>query len=135
MDWVSVGFILHCRCRSSIANDKSNDLVLADAVILEELLEVLVIALQALHDMKPLGFRVSSVKFKVQVFGGVQINWISSRSLTVHKLFQRWYELAQHEYKAKFIPVHTDKYLGVLIICACLLILYCFETWKILMRL
>ena len=43
-----------------------------DAAIFDESLEVLVLALEALHEeLKPLGLKVSWAKTKAQVFGGV----------------------------------------------------------------
>ncbi|KAG0724267.1 putative uncharacterized transposon-derived protein F52C9.6 [Chionoecetes opilio] len=55
----------------SLGNTKITDLVFADdAVIFAESLEVLVMALEALHEeAKPLGLEVSWLKTKVQVFG------------------------------------------------------------------
>ena len=52
---------------------QDSDLVFADdAVIFAESLEVLVMALEALHkEAKPLGLQVSWSKTKVQVFGGL----------------------------------------------------------------
>ncbi|KAG0710422.1 DNA polymerase alpha catalytic subunit [Chionoecetes opilio] len=60
-------------CRASLGNTKITDLVFADdAVIFAESLEVLVMALEALHEeAKPLGLEVSWLKTKVQVFGGL----------------------------------------------------------------
>ncbi|KAG0721937.1 hypothetical protein GWK47_045438 [Chionoecetes opilio] len=58
-------------CGASVGNTKITDLVFADdAVIFAESLEVLVMALEALHEeAKPLGLEVSWLKTKVQVFG------------------------------------------------------------------
>ncbi|KAG0727910.1 hypothetical protein GWK47_033618 [Chionoecetes opilio] len=56
-------------CGASVGNTKITDLVFADdAVIFAESLEVLVMALEALHEEpKPLGLEVSWLKTKVQV--------------------------------------------------------------------
>ncbi|KAG0725162.1 DNA replication licensing factor MCM4 [Chionoecetes opilio] len=58
-------------CGASVGNTKITDLVFADdVVIFAESLEVLVMALEALHEeAKPLGLEVSWLKTKVQVFG------------------------------------------------------------------
>ncbi|KAG0713163.1 hypothetical protein GWK47_016818 [Chionoecetes opilio] len=55
-------------CGASVGNTKITDLVFADdAVIFAESLEVLVMALEALHEeAKPLGLEVSWLKTKVQ---------------------------------------------------------------------
>ena len=56
MDWVLGRVVEQSHCRASVA----------------ESLEVLVMALEALHEeVKPLGLKVSWAKTKVQVFGGV----------------------------------------------------------------
>ncbi|KAG0724525.1 hypothetical protein GWK47_040428 [Chionoecetes opilio] len=59
-------------CGAFVGNTKITDLVFADdAVIFAESLEVLVMALEALHDeAKPLGLEVSWLKTKVQVTNG-----------------------------------------------------------------
>ncbi|KAG0720918.1 hypothetical protein GWK47_047474 [Chionoecetes opilio] len=56
-------------CGASVGNTKITDLVFADdAIICAESLEVLVMALEALHEeAKPLGLEVSWLKTKVQV--------------------------------------------------------------------
>ena len=58
---------------ASVGNTKITDLVFADdAPIFAESLEVLVMALEALHEeVKPLGLKVSWAKTKVQVFGAL----------------------------------------------------------------
>ncbi|KAG0714904.1 Solute carrier family 22 member 13 [Chionoecetes opilio] len=60
-------------CGSSLGNTKITDLVFVDdAVIFANSLEVLVMALEALHEeAKPLGLEVSWHKTKIQVFGGL----------------------------------------------------------------
>ncbi|KAG0730364.1 Protein JTB [Chionoecetes opilio] len=71
MDWVLDKVVDQSDCGASIGNTKITDLVFADdAVIFAESLEVLVMALEALHEeAKPLGLEVSWLKTKVQVFG------------------------------------------------------------------
>ncbi|KAG0724373.1 putative uncharacterized transposon-derived protein F52C9.6 [Chionoecetes opilio] len=58
---------------ASLGNTKFTDLVFADdAIIFAESVEVLAVALEALHEeAKPLGLEVSWLKTKVQVFGGL----------------------------------------------------------------
>ncbi|KAG0730593.1 Retrovirus-related Pol polyprotein from type-2 retrotransposable element R2DM [Chionoecetes opilio] len=70
MDWVLDKVVDQRDCGASIGNTKITDLVFADdAVIFAESLEVLVMALEALHEeAKPLGLEVSWLKTKVQVF-------------------------------------------------------------------
>ena len=60
-------------CGAFVGKTKITDLVFTDdATIFAESLEVLVLALEALHEeLKPLGLKVSWAKTKVQVFGGV----------------------------------------------------------------
>ncbi|KAG0701618.1 ATP-dependent DNA helicase PIF1 [Chionoecetes opilio] len=71
MDWVLDKVVDQSDCGASVGNTKITDLVFADdAVIFAESLEVLVMALKALHEeAKPLGLEVSWLKTKVQVFG------------------------------------------------------------------
>ena len=73
MDWVlgRVGEQIHCG--ASVGNTEITNLVFADdAAIFVESLEVLLMALEALHEeVKPLGLQVSWAKTKVQAFGGV----------------------------------------------------------------
>ncbi|KAG0711023.1 Iron-sulfur protein NUBPL [Chionoecetes opilio] len=71
MDWVLDKVVDQSDCGASVGNTKITDLVFADdAVIFAESLEVLVMALEALHEeAKPLGLVVSWLKTKVQVFG------------------------------------------------------------------
>ncbi|KAG0710593.1 putative uncharacterized transposon-derived protein F52C9.6 [Chionoecetes opilio] len=71
MDWVLDKVVDQSDCGASVGNTKITDLVFADdAVIFPESLEVLVMALEALHEeAKPLGLEVSWLKTKVQVFG------------------------------------------------------------------
>lgn len=73
MDWVLGRAVDQSHCGASVGNTTVTDLVFADdAVILAESLEVLVLALEALHEeAKPLGLQVSWAKTKVQVFGGL----------------------------------------------------------------
>ncbi|KAG0721849.1 Mitochondrial ribonuclease P protein 1 [Chionoecetes opilio] len=72
MDWVLGKVVDQSDCGASLGNTKITDLVFADdAVIFAESLEVLVMALEALHEeAKPLGLEVSWLTTKVQVFGG-----------------------------------------------------------------
>ncbi|KAG0703357.1 Vinexin [Chionoecetes opilio] len=71
MDWVLGKVVDQSDCGASLGKTKITDLVFAgDAVILAESLEVLVMALEALHkEARPLGLEVSWLKTKVQVFG------------------------------------------------------------------
>ncbi|KAG0730184.1 LINE-1 retrotransposable element ORF2 protein [Chionoecetes opilio] len=71
MDWVLDKVVDQSDCGASVGNTKITDLVFADdAVIFAESLEVLVMALEALHEeAKPLGLEVSWLKTKFQVFG------------------------------------------------------------------
>ena len=73
MDWVLGKVVDQSHCGASVGNAKITDLVFADdVVILAESLEVLMLALEALHDdAKPLGLQVSWPKTKVQVFVGL----------------------------------------------------------------
>ena len=73
MDWVLGKVADQSRCGASVGNTKVTDLDFADdAVLLAESLEVLVMALEALHEeAKPLGLKVSWTKTKVQAFGGL----------------------------------------------------------------
>ncbi|KAG0719483.1 hypothetical protein GWK47_005362 [Chionoecetes opilio] len=68
MDWVLGKVVDQSNCGASLGNSKITDLVFADvAVIFAESLEVLVMALEALHEeAKPLGLEVSWLKTKVQ---------------------------------------------------------------------
>ncbi|KAG0729750.1 hypothetical protein GWK47_029716 [Chionoecetes opilio] len=71
MDWVLGKVVDQSDCGASLGNTKITDLIFPDdTVIFAESLEVLVMALEALHEeAKPLGFEVSWLKTKVQVFG------------------------------------------------------------------
>ncbi|KAG0717266.1 hypothetical protein GWK47_054805 [Chionoecetes opilio] len=73
MDWVLDKVVDQSDCGSSLGNTKITDLVFADdAVFFAESMEVLVMALEALHEeVKYLGLEVSWLKTKVQVFGGL----------------------------------------------------------------
>ncbi|KAG0697185.1 Tetratricopeptide repeat protein 17 [Chionoecetes opilio] len=73
MDWVLGKVVDQSDCGASLGNTKITNLAFADdAVIFAESLEVLVMALEALHEeTKPLGLEVSWLKTKVQVFGGL----------------------------------------------------------------
>ena len=73
MVWVLNRVVSQTQCGASVGNTKITDLVFADdAVIFAETLEVLVMALESLHEeAKPLGLKVSWPKTKVQVFGGL----------------------------------------------------------------
>ncbi|KAG0711504.1 hypothetical protein GWK47_020476 [Chionoecetes opilio] len=66
MDWVLGKVVNQIDCGASLGNTKITDLVFADdAVIFAESLEVLVMALEALHEeAKPLGLEVSRLKTK-----------------------------------------------------------------------
>ena len=70
MDWVLGRVVDQKHCAASVGNTKITDLGFADdAVIFTESLEVLVMALEALHEeAKPLGVQVSWPKTKVHVF-------------------------------------------------------------------
>ncbi|KAG0713131.1 Glutamine-dependent NAD(+) synthetase [Chionoecetes opilio] len=74
MDWVLGKVVDQSDCGASVSNTKITDLVFADdAVIFAESLEVLVMALEALHEeAKPLGLEVSWLKTKVQVLEDVR---------------------------------------------------------------
>lgn len=52
-------------CEASIGNNRVTDLVVNDAMILAESLEVLMLALEAMHEAK------SCTKTKIQAFGGL----------------------------------------------------------------
>ena len=71
LDWVLDRVVDQSHCRTSVS--KITDLVFVyDTVIFTESLEVLVMALETLHDEpKPLGFQVSRPKNKVQGFGSL----------------------------------------------------------------
>ena len=72
MDWVLGRVIEQSHCGASVGNTEITDLVFADAAIFAESMEVLVMALEALHEeVKPLELKVSWAKTKVQVFVGV----------------------------------------------------------------
>ena len=73
MDWVLGRVVDQSHCGASVGNTKITDLVFADdAVIFAETLEILKLALGALHEeAKPLGLKVSWPKTKVRVFGGL----------------------------------------------------------------
>ncbi|KAG0714334.1 putative uncharacterized transposon-derived protein F52C9.6 [Chionoecetes opilio] len=73
MDWVLGKVVDQSDCGASFGNRNITDLVFADvAVIFDESLDVLVMALDALQEeAKPLGLKVSWLKTKVQVFGGL----------------------------------------------------------------
>ncbi|KAG0714118.1 hypothetical protein GWK47_014747 [Chionoecetes opilio] len=68
MDWVLGKAVDQSDCGESLGNTKITDLVFADdAVIFAESLEILVMALEALHEeAQPLRFEVSWLKTKVQ---------------------------------------------------------------------
>ncbi len=80
MDWVLGKVADQSHCGASVGNTTVGDLVFADdAVILAELLEVLVMALEILHEeAKPLGLEVSWTKTKVQEFGGLLDDTVQS---------------------------------------------------------
>ena len=73
MDWVPNRVVKESHCGASIGKIEITDFVFADdAAIFTESLEVLVMALETLQEeVKPLGFKVSWAKTKVQVFEGV----------------------------------------------------------------
>ena len=73
MDWVLGRVVEKSYCGASVGNTKITDLVFADdAAIFVESLEVLVMALEALHEeVKPLTLKVSWAKTKVQLLGGL----------------------------------------------------------------
>ncbi|KAG0715477.1 hypothetical protein GWK47_011852 [Chionoecetes opilio] len=76
MDWVLDKVVDQSDCGASVGNTKITDLVFADdAVIFAESLEVLVMALEALHEeAKPLGLEVSWLKTKVQIRNVIKIH-------------------------------------------------------------
>ncbi|KAG0714353.1 Ubiquitin carboxyl-terminal hydrolase 46 [Chionoecetes opilio] len=82
MDWVLDKVVDQSDCGASIGNTKITDLVFADdAVIFAESLEVLAMALEALHEeAKPLGLEVSWLKTKVQQH--------HQENTWVHEIFQ-----------------------------------------------
>ena len=135
--WVLGRVADQSHCGESVSNTKVL-LFANDAVIFAESLEVLVMALEALHkEVKPIGLQVSWPKTEVQVFGGLlgettqsihecgeHINILDSFTYldsVVHNnggshqevLWRNaWlmvYGLAQHEYLALSVPVQTDK--------------------------
>ena len=71
MDGILGRVVDQSHCRASVGNTKITDVVFTDdAVIFAESLEVLMMALEALHEeTKPLGLPASWSKTKVQVFG------------------------------------------------------------------
>ncbi|KAG0717684.1 hypothetical protein GWK47_053901 [Chionoecetes opilio] len=74
MDWVLDKVVDQSDCGTSLGNTKITDadVFTDDAVIIAESLEVLVMALKALHEeAKPLGLYVFWLKTKVPVFGGL----------------------------------------------------------------
>ena len=73
MDWVPGRVVERSHCEAFVCNTLITNIVFADdAAIFTESLELLVMALEALHEeVKPLGLKVSWAKTKVQVFGGV----------------------------------------------------------------
>ena len=73
IDWVQDRVVEQIHCEGSVGNTEITDLVFADyASILAESQEVVVLAIEALHEeVKPLGLKVSWAKTTVQVFGGV----------------------------------------------------------------
>ncbi|KAG0716716.1 Serine/threonine-protein kinase pelle [Chionoecetes opilio] len=89
MDWVLDKVVDQSDCGASVGNTKITDLVFADdAVIFAESLEVLVMALEALHEeAKPLKLEVSWLKTKVQVFGDLldeAVHWCDTRTTSGH---------------------------------------------------
>ena len=79
-DWVLGRVVEQSHCGASVTNNKITYLVSADnATIFADSMEVLVMALEALHEeVKPLGLTVSWAKTNVQVFGGVLDETIQS---------------------------------------------------------
>ena len=71
MDWLLGRTVGISRCGAEVGNVKITDLDFADdAVILAETLDILRLALEALHEeAEPLGLRVSWMKTKIQAFG------------------------------------------------------------------
>ena len=71
MDWILGKVVDQSHCGASVGNTKITDLAFADdAVLFAESLDVLVMALNTLHEeAKPLGLKVSWIKTKVQEFG------------------------------------------------------------------
>ncbi|KAG0727885.1 Metaxin-1 [Chionoecetes opilio] len=94
MDWVLGKVVDQSDCGASVSNTKITDLVFADeTVIFAESLEVLVMALEALHEeAKPLELEVSWLKTKVQVFGGLldeTVQWVEPKSY--YDVIHKWY--------------------------------------------
>ena len=71
MDWLLGRTVEYSRCGADIGNVRVTDLDFADdAVILADSLDVLRLALEALHEeSEPLGLKVSWIKTKIQAFG------------------------------------------------------------------
>ena len=137
MDWVLGRVVEQIHYGASVGNTKITDLVFADdAAIFVESLEVLVMALEALHEeVKPLTLKVSWAKTKVQLLGGLlegTVYYVHAcgedieilekftylGSVVVHndggssqQVTRRivLYGLTQHEYLALSIPVQTNK--------------------------
>ncbi|KAG0712224.1 hypothetical protein GWK47_018960 [Chionoecetes opilio] len=114
MDWVLDKVVDQSDCEASVGNTKITDLVFADdAVIFAESLEVLVMALEALHEeAKPLGLEVSWLKTKVQVFGdlldeAVQFSEVGSNA-DVFSTIANNIEVTFHQSKSKTSPVNNS---------------------------
>ncbi|KAG0720572.1 putative aarF domain-containing protein kinase 1 [Chionoecetes opilio] len=92
MDWVLGKVVDQSDCGASLGNTKITDLVFADdAVIFAESLEVLVMALEALHEeAKPLGLEVSWLKTKVQVFGSLLDETVQSVHACGEDIARSW---------------------------------------------
>ncbi|KAG0722254.1 hypothetical protein GWK47_044835 [Chionoecetes opilio] len=99
MDWVLDKVVDQSDCGASVGNTKITDLVFADdAVIFAESLEVLVMALEALHEeAKPLGLEVSWLKTKVQQ---------TTKLLVVGNTLQRKFSYCSREVKMELFRSH-----------------------------
>ena len=88
MDWVLGRGVEQNHCGASVGNTEITDLVFADdAAIFAEALDVLVMALEALHEeVKPLELKVSWPKTKVHVFG-VQSVHVYGKDIEILKNF------------------------------------------------
>ena len=80
MDWVLGGVVEQSLCRASVGNTEITDLIFADAAaIFPGYLEVLVLALEALHEeVKPLGLKVQGPRC-------LESYWMKQYSLSIRK--------------------------------------------------
>ena len=80
MDWVLSRVEDQCHCGASVSNTEITDLIFADAAaIFPGYLEVLVLALEALHEeVKPLGLKVQGPRC-------LESYWMKQYSLSIRK--------------------------------------------------